>query len=125
MANNPTHESIAMATFDSTDDAEQAVEALHDANFTSDQIRYSKQYTSENFLTSIQDMLVFPNERQDESQNDVNTMLQNMGISAEEYQYYSDAFAKGSAVVVVRPDGRDQEVEGILRDHKGSGYKGR
>lgn len=57
MANNPTHESIAMATFDSTDDAEQAVEELHDKGFTSDQIRYSKQYTNENFLTSIKDML--------------------------------------------------------------------
>ncbi len=125
MSNNPTHESIAMATFDSTDDAEQAVEALHDANFTSDQIRYSKQYTSENFLESIKAMLVFPNERQDETQSDLTTMLQNMGVSAEEFQYYTDAFAKGSAVVVVRPDGRDQEVEGIFRDHKGSGYKGR
>ncbi len=125
MSNNPTHESIAMATFDSTDDAEQAVEALHDANFTSDQIRYSKQYTNENFLESIKAMLVFPDERQDETENDLSTMLQNMGISAEESQYYSDAFAKGSPVVVVRPDGRDQEVEGILRDNKGSGYKGR
>jgi len=125
MANNPTHESIAMATFDSTDDAEQAVEALHDAGFTSDQIRYSKQYTNENFLTSIRNMLIFPEAGQDESNSDLQTMLQNMGISAEEFQYYSDAFAKGSAVVVVRPDGRDQEVQGILRDHKGSGYQGR
>ena len=125
MANNPAHESIAMATFDTTDDAEQAVEALHDVNFTSDQIRYSKQYTNENFLQSIKDMLVFPNERQDESESDVSTMLQNMGVGAEEFQYYSDAFAKGTAVVVVRPDGRDQEVESIFRDHKGSGYQGR
>ncbi|GAC1390258.1 MAG: hypothetical protein NVS4B11_05860 [Ktedonobacteraceae bacterium] len=125
MANNPTHESIAMATFDSTDDAEQAVEALHNAGFTSDQIRYSKQYTSEDFLASIKDLLIFPNERQDETQSDVNTMLQNMGIGAEEFQYYSDAFAQGRAVVVVRPDGNDQKVEEIFRDHKGSGYKGR
>ncbi len=125
MANNPTHESIAMATFDSTDDAEQAVEALHDVGFTSDQIRYSKQYTNENFLTSIRGMLIFPDAGQDESNSDLQTMLQNMGISQEEFQYYSDAFAKGSPVVVVRPDGRDQEVEGILRDHKGSGYQGR
>jgi len=123
--NNPTHQSIAMATFDSTSDAEEAVEALHDVGFTSDQIRYSKQYTNENFLTSIKDMLIFPNERQDESASDTQTMLQNMGISAEEYQYYSDAFANGSAVVIVRPDGKNQQVEGIFRDHKGSGYKGR
>jgi len=125
MANNPTHESIAMATFDSTDDAEQAVEELHDKGFTSDQIRYSKQYTNENFLTSIKDMLIFPDAGQDESNSDLQTMLQNMGISQEEFQYYSDAFAKGRPVVVVRPDGRDQEVQGILRDHKGSGYQGR
>lgn len=124
MADNKTNESIAMATFDSTDYAEQAVEALHDAGFTSDQIRYSKQYTGDNFLESIKDMLVFPDERQDESENDIRTMLQNMGISQEEVQYYSDAFARGRAVVVVRPDGRNQEVERILSDNHGSGYQG-
>lgn len=125
MADNKTNESIAMATFDSSDQAEQAVEALHNAGFTSDQIRYSKQYTHEDFLTSIKDMLVFPNERQDESESDILTMLQNMGISQEEIQYYSDAFARGRFVVIVRPDGRNQEVEAILRDNGGSGYRGR
>ncbi len=125
MADNPTQQSIAMATFDTTDDAEQAVEALHDASFTSDQIRYSKQYTNENFLESIKAMLIFPDERQDETESDIGTMLQNMGIGPEEFQYYSDAFARGTAVVVVRPDGRDQLAEEIFRDHKGSGYKGR
>ena len=125
MANNPTHESIAMATFDSTDDAEQAVEALHDAGFTTDQVRYSKQYEDANLLESIKALLVFPDERQDESESDVNTMVQNMGISADEVQYYSDALAKGTPVVIVRPDNRSDEAEGILRDNKGSGYKGR
>jgi hypothetical protein len=48
-----------------------------------------------------------------------------MGISQEEIQYYSDAFARGRAVVVVRPDGRDQEVERILKDNRGTGYQGR
>ena len=124
MANNPTHESLAMATFDSTDDAEQAVEALHDAGFTTDQVRYSKQFEDANLLESIKALLVFPDERQDESESDVNTMVQNMGISADEVQYYSDALAKGTPVVIVRPDNRDQEAEGILRDNKGSGYKG-
>ena len=125
MANNPTHESLAMATFDSTDAAEQAVEALHDAGFTTDQVRYSKQYEDANLLESIKALLIFPDERQDESESDINTMVQNMGISADEVQYYSDALAKGTPVVIVRPDNRDQEAEGILRDNKGSGYKGR
>lgn len=124
MAENKTNESLAMATFDSADHAEQAVEALHDAGFTTDQIRYSRQFTDEKFLASIKDLLIFPDERQDESANDVMTMVQNMGIGPEEIQYYSDAFEQGRPVVVVRPDGRDQEVEGILRDNHGSGYKG-
>ncbi len=125
MAENRTHESLAFATFDRAEDAEQAVEALHDAGFTTDQIRYSKQFTQEDLLGSIKDLLIFPDERQDESEGDVQTMLQNMGIRPEELQYYSDAFATGRFVVVVRPDGRDQEAEGILRDNKGSGYRGR
>ena len=124
MAEDRTHESIAMATFDRADAAEQAVEALHDAGFTTDQIRYSRQFTNEKFLASIKDMLIFPDERQDESQDDVLTMVQNMGIPQEEIQYYRDAFEQGRPVIVVRPDGRNQEVEGILRDHHGSGYKG-
>ncbi len=124
MAENKTNESLAFATFAQTDQAEQAVEALHDAGFTSDQIRYSKQFTNENFLGSIKDLLIFPDERQDESEDDILTMLQNMGISQEEIQYYTDAYANGSFVVVVRPDGRNVQVETILRDNNGSGYRG-
>lgn len=124
MAENRTNESLAMATFDSADDAEQAVEALHDAGFTTDQIRYSRQFTDEKFLGSIKGLLIFPDERQDESPSDVMTMVQNMGIPQEEIQYYSDAFAQGRPVIIVRPDGRNQEAEGILRDNHGSGYKG-
>jgi hypothetical protein len=124
MAQNRTNESLAFATFAQSDQAEQAVEALHDAGFTTDQVRYSKQFTNEDFLTSIKDLLIFPDERQDESEDDVLTMLQNMGIPQEEIQYYSDAYANGSFVVIVRPDGRDQQAETILRDNNGSGYRG-
>jgi hypothetical protein len=124
MAENKTNESLAFATFDQSEQAEEAVEALHDKGFTSDQIRYSKQFTRENFLKSIKDLLVFPDERQDESEDDILTMVQNMGIGPDEIRYYTDAYSDGKFVVVVRPDGRDQEVEGILRDNHGSGYKG-
>ena len=124
MAENKTNESLAFATFDQTEHAEQAIEALHDAGFASDQIRYSRQFTKEDFLGSIKDLLVFPDERQDESEDDILTMVQNMGISPEELQYYSDAYANGSMVIVVRPDGQDAQVEAILRDNHGAGYKG-
>jgi acyl-CoA reductase-like NAD-dependent aldehyde dehydrogenase len=124
MAENKTNESLAFATFDRADQAEQAVEALHHAGFTSDQIRYSKQFTRENFLKSIKDLLIFPDERQDETESDILTMLQNMGITHEEIQYYTDAFIDGRFAVVVRTDGRNQQVEGILRDNHGSGYRG-
>ena len=79
MAENKTNESLAMATFDSADHAEEAVEALHDAGFTTDQIRYSRQFTDEKFLASIKALQIFPDERQDESASDVMTIVQNMG----------------------------------------------
>ncbi len=122
MATNRTHESIVMGVFTSSTQAEQAVEALHDAGFTSDQIRYSAQYTSENFLQAIKDMLVFPDESQDESQNDIRTMLQNMGMGQDEIQYYMNAFQSGNYVVVVRPDNRGQEATSILQQNGGTGY---
>jgi ERCC4-related helicase len=119
---NQTNESIEMASFTGADSAEQAVEALHDKGFTSDQIRYSGQYTQENFLQAIKDMLVFPDERQDESQGDIATMVKNMGISQDELQYYMDSFKNGNYVVVVRPDGRNSEVASVFSQYGGGGY---
>ena len=123
MAENKTNESLAFATFDTTEHAEQTIEALHDAGLASDQIRYSKQFTRENLLGSIKDLLVFPDERQDESEDDILTMVQNMGISEEEFQYYDTAFSDRKLVIVVRPDGQNQLVESIFRDNYGAGYK--
>lgn len=119
---NQTNESIVMASFTSADSAEQAVEALHDKGFTSDQIRYSAQYTQENFLQALKDMLIFPDESQDESQSDIATMVKNMGISQDELQYYMDDFKKGNYVVVVRPDGRNSEAASVLNQYGGGGY---
>ncbi len=123
MAENKTNESLAFATFDTTEHAEQTIEALHDAGFASDQIRYSKQFTREDLLGSIKDLLVFPDERQDESKDDILTMVQNMSIGEAEFQYYNDAFINGKPVIVARPDGQNQLVESIFRDNHGSGYK--
>ena len=121
MVTNRTNESIVIATFDTSAAAEQAVEALHDAGFTSDQIRYSAQY-KENFLQSVKDMLIFPDESQDESLNDIDTMLLNMGLGPNEIQYYINEFNSGRFVVVVRPDGRDQEASTILQNNGGKRY---
>jgi hypothetical protein len=122
MTTNRTNESIVIATFSSSKKAENAIAELHDVGFTSDQIRYSQQFTSENFLESIKDMLIFPDERQDETEADIQTMAQNMGLSQEEIQYYEGTFRSGNFVVVVRPDGKDQEVRTILKKHDGAGY---
>ncbi len=124
MSTNPTHETIVIATFPDTNSAEQAVEALHDVGFTSDQIRYSEQFTSENFLEGVRDLLVFPREAQDESEDDLRTMLINMGISREEIQYYSDEFNNKHAVVVVRQDDREKDAATILQQNGGQRYQG-
>jgi hypothetical protein len=122
MTTNRTHESIVIATFSSARKAENAIEELHNVGFTSDQIRYSRQFSSENFLESIQDLLIFPNEQQDETTADIQTMVQNMGIGPEEIQYYEQTFRSGNFVVVVRPDAKDQEVLTILKKHDGKSY---
>ena len=122
MATNRTNESIVIATFSSARKAENAIEELHDVGFTSDQIRYSRQFSSENFLEGIKDLLIFPDERGDETAADIETLLQNMGIEQKEIQYYEQTFRNGNFVVVVRPDGKDQEVRTILKKHDGAGY---
>ena len=119
---NQTNESIVMASFTSAESAENAVEALHDNNFMSDQIRYSGQYTQDNFLEALRQMFIFPDMQQDESESDIATMVKNMGISQDELQYYMDDFKKGNYVVVVRPDGRNQEAQSILQQNGGGGY---
>ena len=123
MAENRTHESIVIGIFNNAEEAEQTVEALHDAEFTTDQIRYSRQFTREDFFQSIKDMLIFPNERQDESESDVETMLLNMGFEREELRFYNDEIEKKRPIIIVRPDGRNQEVEAILLAHHASGYR--
>jgi len=121
MATNRTNETILMAAFSTPNNAEQAVEALHDANFTSDQIRYSGQY-KENFLQAVKALQIFPDEAQDESLNDIMTMLQNMGIAQDAIQYYMDAYNNGQPVVIVRPDARPQDAATILQQNGGNGY---
>jgi hypothetical protein len=111
-----------MATFSTSTKAEDAIDELHAAGITSDQIRYSHQFETENFLQGIKDLLIFPDERQDESLDDVRTMLQNMGMGQQEIQHYERSFRGGNFIVVVRPDGRDQEVTTILKKHGGSSY---
>lgn len=122
MTTNRTNESIVIATFTSARKAENAIEELHDVGFTSDQIRYSRQFSSENFLEGIKDMLIFPDERGDETTADIETLLQNMGIEQKEIQYYEQTFRNGNFVVIIRPDGKDQEVRTILKKHEGAGY---
>jgi hypothetical protein len=122
MAANQTNQRLVIATFNDAQQAEQAVEALHDANFTSDQIRYSGQYPRENFLEGVKDLLIFPREAQDETQNDISTMLQHTGFSQKEIQYYLNEFNSDHFVVIVRPDDREPEATNILRNNGGRQY---
>ena len=122
MATNRTNESLVIASFTTATKAENAIDELHAAGFTSDQIRYSRQFESEDFLAGIKDLLIFPNERQDESPQDIRTMLLNMGIGPNEIDHYERSFRGGNFIVIVRPDGRDQQVRDLLKQHGGTSY---
>ena len=122
MATNRTNESLVIATFTSATRAENAIDELHAAGVTSDQIRYSRQFATEDFLTGIKDLLIFPDERQDESSEDIRSMLLNMGIGPDEIKYYEDSFRSGNFVVVVRADSNEQRIRDILHKHGGTGF---
>jgi hypothetical protein len=122
MATNRTNESLVIASFSTATKAENAIDELHAAGFASDQIRYSHQFEAEDFLAGIKDLLIFPNERQDESSEDIRTMLLNMGIGPNEIDYYERSFRGSNFIVVVRPDERDQQARTILKKHGGTGY---
>lgn len=105
-----TPSSPVIGVFTDRSMAEQAVEALHNAGFEQEQIRYlvSGNYGSffeglKSFFTGTEDNLV----------ND----LASMGLSNEEARHYADEYHNGRIILAVRATGREQEALSILRQY--------
>ncbi len=88
------HLSIVADVFTHEAQATHAIEALRQAGFTYDQIGIAMQ---------------------GHEGIDLQSDLQNLGVSHEQANYYAQQVKAGHTVVSVRPDGREQEAHEIMR----------
>jgi hypothetical protein len=90
--------------------ADQALNALKDAGFSSDQIRYSGGAGSSagSFFKSL---FTGQNTTKDSFVND----LADMGVPDQETRYYADEYHNGRSIVAVNAPGRVQEALNIMQ----------
>jgi hypothetical protein len=93
--------------------AEQAIDALYNAGFTSEQIRYSAPGTSGSILADLKNLFT----GQNAGGGNIASELTSMGLSDEEAQYYADEYKNGNTILAVSPSSREQEALNILHLH--------
>ena len=93
--------------------AEQAIDALHNVGFTSEQVRYSAPGTSGSILADLKNLFTGQNTNSGNITND----LTDMGLSNEEAQYYANEHANGNTILAVLASGREQEALNILHQY--------
>ncbi|MBA2391587.1 MAG: hypothetical protein H0V70_02435 [Ktedonobacteraceae bacterium] len=93
--------------------AEQAIDALHTAGFTSEQVRYSAPGTSGSILADLKSLFT----GQSASSGTIANDLTDMGLSNEDAQYYSREHTNGNTILAVSASGREQEVLTILHQY--------
>ncbi|GCE47900.1 hypothetical protein EI42_06184 [Thermosporothrix hazakensis] len=94
---------IIAGVFQSEDQAKAAVDELRRRNFAHEQIGVALPQKSKLSNPLSQDFM-------------------KLGVPAEQANFYEQAFNSGKIVVSVRPDGRDDEVRGVLRGSGGYDY---
>src|SRR5437660_4666914 len=96
--------------------AEQAIEALYDAGFHREQIRYSMPGNAGNFFEDLKNLFTGtnpPDTGGDHLAND----LTGMGLSGEEAQYYTDEYKNGNTILTVQAAEREQEALSVLHQY--------
>ncbi len=90
--------------------AEQAIEALYNAGFTQDQIRYSAPGTSGGFLEELKSLFTGTTSGEETIVND----LVNTGLSDDEAHYYAHEYHNGRTILTVNAPGHEHEAVGVL-----------
>jgi hypothetical protein len=95
--------------------AEQAMNALHNAGFERDQIRYSGTSASGGggFFDDIKSIFSGPSTASSNVAND----LSDIGLSDQEAQYYANEQNNGNVVLAVKAPGREQEAQTIMHQY--------
>jgi hypothetical protein len=112
-----THSTI-IGVFDEAAAAERAIEALHQAGISSDQIRYSGSIPSESVLERIKSLFT----RHDAASSMLINELMALGVPEEEAKYVAREYQAGHPIVAVGTEEREQEILDILQSQAGYRY---
>lgn len=111
MATNPS--STVVGVFTDRSMAEQAMQALHDAGISNEQIHYSATDSSGGFLDNLKSLFTGSTSGGDFS---------GLGLSDEEARYYSNEYNKGNSVIAVQAPGQEENVLSVLNRYSASSY---
>lgn len=92
--------------------AEQALDALYNAGFTHEQVRYSVPEASGGFFDDLKSLFTGQN-----ASGSVANDLADLGLSDEEANYYANEHSKGNIILAVKAPGRSAEVQTILQQY--------
>jgi len=102
-----------LGVFDESAMADQAIDALRTAGFSSNQVHEAGHHASGGFMAGIKNFFTGGDAATATDASD----FSGMGIPNEEAQYYENEFQAGHRVVAVQANGREQEAMDILRTH--------
>jgi hypothetical protein len=107
----------AVGVFDENDMADEAVDDLRNAGFSSGQIYYSGHAESEKHGTNFWQGVakVFTPDKTP-SHEALATQLRDLGLSEEESRYYENQYDIGHTIVAVKAPGREEEALDIMRE---------
>src|SRR5215467_180937 len=108
-----TPSSPVVGVFTDRSMAEQAVEALYNAGFEHEQIRYSVPGYSGGFFEGLKSLFTGRSTYGGGLAND----LTSMGHSDEEARYYSNEYSLGNVILAVQARGREQEAWSLLHQY--------
>ncbi len=108
-----TPSSTIVGIFTDRSMADQAMQALYNAGFTHEQIRYSVPGTSGGILEDIKSLFTGTSTSGGNLAND----LTSMGLSDEEAGYYANEYNNGKIILAVSAKGREQDAMNILHQY--------
>ena len=107
----------AVGVFDDDELADEAVEDLRNAGFSSGQIYYFGHAESEKHGTNFwQGMTKLFRSDKTASHEALANQLRDLGLSDDESRYYDNQHDIGHTIVAVKAPGREEEALDIMRD---------
>jgi hypothetical protein len=91
--------------------AEHAMDALYNAGFKQEQIRYSAPGVASGFFEDLKSLFTGT-----DADNLANNLI-SMGLSDEEAHYYVGEYTNGSTIIAVNAPDREQEALNVLRQY--------